>query len=82
VAKELEQHGLSVHYVVINDVIVEPDCDFHRRRMEMQRPYIDMLNEEYSDSTTLVELPLLPHEVKGIERLMEVESFLFAEEGG
>ena len=82
VATELEQHGLGVHYLIINDVIVEADCDFHRRRMEMQRPYIEMLNEEYADSMTLVKLPLLPDEVKGIDRLMEVEGFLFAEEGG
>ena len=82
VAKELEQHGLSVRYLIINDVIVEPDCDFHRRRMEMQRPYIEMLNQEYADSMTLVKLPLLPDEVKGVERLMEVEEFLFAEEDG
>jgi len=79
---ELAEHGLHVHYMVINDVIVEPDCDFHRRRAEMQRPYIEMLNDEYGDGLTLVELPLLPYEVKGIKRLKEVAAFLFAPEGG
>jgi hypothetical protein len=68
--------------MVVNDVIVEPDCDFHRQRAEMQRPYIEMLNDEYGEQITLVELPLLPYEVKGIERLKEVEAFLFAAEGG
>jgi arsenite-transporting ATPase len=79
---ELAEHGLHVRYMVVNDVIVEPDCDFHRQRAEMQRPYIEMLNDEYGEQITLVELPLLPYEVKGIERLKEVEAFLFAAEGG
>ena len=74
---ELEEYGLHVHHIVINGVIVNPDCDFHRRRKEMQRPYIKMLDDEYSDRMTLVKLPLLPYEVKGVERLKEVEKFLF-----
>ena len=74
---ELAEHGLGVRYMIVNDVIVDADCDFLQRRMEMQRPYIEMLNDEYAGKITLVELPLLPHEVKGIERLAEVEGFLF-----
>ena len=31
---------------------------------------------------TLIELPLLPYKVKGLERLEEVEGFLFGLEGG
>ncbi len=73
---ELAEHGLDVHYIIINDVIVAPDCDFHRQRQEMQRPYIKMLRDEYSDMA-LIELSLLPYEVKGIERLQEVERILF-----
>jgi arsenite-transporting ATPase len=76
---ELAKHGLNVHFIVINDVIVDPDCDFHRRRMEMQIPYIEMLDNEYGDHMKLVSLPLLPYEVKGVERLREVERFLFGE---
>lgn len=77
VKRDLEQHGLKIRYMVINDVIKDPDCDFHRRRREMQRRYIDILRDEYDQSVTLIELPLLPYEVKGIERLGEVEEFLF-----
>jgi arsenite-transporting ATPase len=73
----LEKHGLDVHYLIINDVIVAPDCGFHRQRAEMQRPYIQMLDDEYGDRMTLIKLPLLPYEVKGVERLKEVEGILF-----
>lgn len=73
----LEEHGLDVHYIIINDVIVKPDCDFHRQRSEMQIPYIKMLYDEYGDRMTMIRLPLLPYEVRGVERLREVETFLF-----
>jgi len=81
VIRDLQQHGLDVRYLIINDVIVDPNGAFLRQRMEMQRPYIEMLYEEYGDRMTLVKLPLLPYEVKGIERLREVEGFLFGGEG-
>ena len=79
---ELAAHGLDVHYMIVNDVIVNPDCDFHRQRQEMQRPYIEMLDDEYDGDIALIELPLLPYEVKGVERLKEVEGFLFGPRGG
>jgi len=77
VISELERHGIGVRYMIVNGVIVEPDCDFHRRRMEMQRPYIEMLERDCDGRTTLVKLPLLPHEVRGVERLQEVAELLF-----
>jgi anion-transporting ArsA/GET3 family ATPase len=81
VLKDLEQHGLDVHHLIVNNVIVDADCDFLRRRMEMQRPYIEMLGDEYNGRMTLIELPLLPYEVKGVERLEEVERILFGKGG-
>ena len=78
VMRDLAEHGLGVNYIVVNDLIVEADCDFLRRRMEMQRPYVEMLEQEYGDSIALIKLPLLPDEVRGIERLEEVERLLFA----
>jgi len=79
---ELAEHGLDVRYIIINNVIADPDCDFLRQRAEMQRPYIEMLNDEYGDSMALLKLPLLSCEVKGVERLREVEEFLFGLGGG
>jgi arsenite-transporting ATPase len=79
---ELAAHGLDVRYMIVNDVIVDADCDFHRQRQAMQRPYIEMLGDEYGDGMALIKLPLLPYEVKGVERLKEVERFLFGPRGG
>jgi arsenite-transporting ATPase len=77
VIKDLEKHGLSVQHMIINDVVMEADGDFLRQRRAMQRPYLKMLEDEYGEGMTLIKLPLLPYEVKGVERLREVEEFLF-----
>ena len=82
VMEDLAEHGLDVHFLIVNNVITVPDCDFHRQRVEMQRPYLEMLDEEYGDRMTCIKLPLLPYEVKGVDRLREVEGILFGSGGG
>ncbi len=78
VIRDLRRYGLTVRYLIVNDVIREPDCEFHRQRWEMQQRYLRQLREELDGPLTLVELPLLPYEVKGVERLREVERYLFS----
>lgn len=77
VLRDLRRHGLTVRYLIVNDVIRNPDCEFHRRRWEMQQHYLRLLREELDGHLNLVELPLLPYEVKGVERLAEIEAHLF-----
>lgn len=78
VMRDLRRHGLAIRYLIVNNVIREPNCEFHRQRWEMQQRYLRRLREELDGHLTLVELPLLPYEVKGVERLAEVERYLFA----
>lgn len=78
---ELEKYGLRVRYMVINGVVRIPDCDFLRQRMEMQQHYLRMLSREYDGRVMLIELPLFPYEIRGIERLREVEALLFGGAG-
>jgi arsenite-transporting ATPase len=77
VKRNLEEHGIDVQHLVINHVIVDASCDFLRQRQEMQQPYIEMLEHDYGDTVNLVEVPLMPYEVKGVDRLKEVEKRLF-----
>ena len=77
VKKNLEAHGIDVEHLIVNHVITDASCNFLRQRQEMQQPYIDMLEDEYSDTVELVKVPLMPYEVKGIDRLKEVEEHLF-----
>jgi arsenite-transporting ATPase len=80
VMKDLAEHGIDVHYLIINNVIKGADCDFLEQRRSMQQPYIASLEEDYGDTMELTKLPLLPYEVKGVDRLREVERRLFRDE--
>jgi len=76
--REFKRYGFDIPYLIINNVIKEPDCDFHRKRREMQIPYIEMLVREYGEEMKIIQLPLFPSEMKGVERLKELERVLFA----
>lgn len=47
----------------------------------MQRPYLELLKNEYGGRMTLTPLPLLPNEVRGIERLKQVEAIRSSKNG-
>ncbi len=76
ISHELAEHGLTVRHIIVNNIVAKPDGEFLRERMAMQRPYLDMLCEQYG-AAALVHVPLLPHEVKGVAALREVERVLF-----
>jgi arsenite-transporting ATPase len=75
---EFAQFGLDIENLIVNHVIVDADGDFMRRRHEMQRPYLTLLEDEYGDEMAITHLPLLADEVKGVERLRRLEALLFA----
>ncbi len=77
VKNSLEEHGIRIRHLIINHVVSEASCSFLSQRQEMQRPYIEMLEREYGDSIDLVKVPLMPYEVKGLDRLKEVKEHLF-----
>jgi arsenite-transporting ATPase len=75
---EFAQFGLEIHHLIVNNVITQNDSDFLRQRQAMQRPYIDLLNQEYGRQLTITQLPLFADEMKGTERLQKLEKLLFA----
>jgi len=75
---EFERYGLGIRHMVINNVIENPDSNFQRSRSAMQIPYINMLTDEYGSSgMRIIQLPLFAYEMKGVERLKELEKVLF-----
>lgn len=73
---ELNEYGLTVERIIINNVIKKPDSGFMVTRAEHQKKYLELIHGRYSD-LEIVELPLFPYEIKGLERLKEVEKILF-----
>jgi arsenite-transporting ATPase len=75
---EFAQFGLEIHHLIINNVIAQNDSDFLQKRQAMQRPYIDLLTQEYGRRITITQLPLFADEMRGTERLEKLERLLFA----
>ncbi len=74
---DLRAFNIAVRHIIVNNVIMNPDGDFLKQRMEMQQPYLEELARESAGRMDLVQMPLLPYEVKGLARLKEVEAILF-----
>ena len=77
IIKDFDEYQLKVNHLIINYVIQQADCDFHRARQEMQRSYLKILSDQYSHRIRLIETPLFPHEIKGVERIGQISEILF-----
>ena len=73
---ELEENQLKVENIIVNNVVKDEDCEFHRRRKTMQNHYIDLLKSAYHDKNILL-LYCAPYEIKGMERIVEISRALF-----
>ncbi len=79
IIKDFDEYQLNVNHLIINYVIQEADCNFHKIRKEMQQNYIQVLEQQYSHRIGLIKLPLMPQEVKGVERIRKISEILFKE---
>ncbi len=70
----LEENNMEIQGCIVNNVITSPDCEFHRRKADMQKKYITELQRSFSEIKIL---PALETEVKGLEALYKVETLLF-----
>jgi arsenite-transporting ATPase len=77
IIKDFDGYQLNVNHLIVNYVIQEADCNFHKMRKEMQQHYIKILKDLYSHRIRLIELPLMPHEIKGVERINKISEILF-----
>ena len=77
IIKDFDEYQLKVNHLIVNYVIKEADCDFHKMRREMQQNYIKILNDLYSHRIRLIEIPLFSHEIKGVERINRISEILF-----
>jgi arsenite-transporting ATPase len=76
---EFAQFGLEIRHLIVNNVIIDADSDFLRRRQAMQRPYLELLAEEYGRTMMITRLPLFAREIKGVSRLRRLERVLFSQ---
>lgn len=73
---ELQQNGLWVDHLIINQFITSPDCPFHQRRKAMQENYLMYLKKVLPSVPTTV-LPAQAEEIRGIQRIAMIGAYLF-----
>jgi len=75
---ELHENNMNINYIVINNVIHDACCEFHRQRMSMQEGNIKRIDEiKDKIDIEVTKIPSFSYEIKGLEKLEEVEKILF-----
>ena len=73
---DLNKSGLVPKQIIINNVMVSDDCDFCKRKKAGQLPYLQKINETFSNLNK-VEIPAFAEEIKGLNALNQLTTFLF-----
>ncbi|MFC2006186.1 ArsA family ATPase [Chloroflexota bacterium] len=72
----LNEYGLDVKQLIINNVVKAEGSDFLLTKASHQENYLKVIYDRYS-ALEIVELPMFPYELKGLDRLGEIERILF-----
>ncbi len=76
VFREMDRYGLKVKRIIINNVVKIEESLFLRTKARQQRQYLSHIHDIYSH-LEIIELPMFPQEVKGVEKLREVGKIVF-----
>jgi anion-transporting ArsA/GET3 family ATPase len=74
---ELDKNGFKTWQLIVNNVVSEiGDSAFLKEKASQQKQYLELIHCNYSH-LQILDIPLFPHEIKGIERLKQVERILY-----
>jgi len=72
----LTKSNINARQIVVNNVMVSEGCDFCRKRKDGQLPYLEIINNDFGNLNR-VEIPMFPHEIKGLQTLKLLRLYLF-----
>ena len=75
---DLGRSGIIPRQMIVNNVMMLDECDFCKKRKEGQQPYIRDIRNIFG-SLNKVEVPMFATEIKGLESLNHLKSFLNCE---
>ncbi|WXG45610.1 MAG: TRC40/GET3/ArsA family transport-energizing ATPase [Candidatus Atabeyarchaeum deiterrae] len=74
----LYEFEIPVSHIIVNMIFPEEvECKFCKARKTMQEQHLTRIRHIYSDQFRLTELPLLDNEVRGLDGIKRLSSFLF-----
>jgi len=76
---EFKRSGFQINRLIINDVISAVDSDFLRSKRHQQQGYVGEIHGK-TFGWKIVEVPLFPYEIKGVERLQEIRKVLYPDD--
>ena len=74
----LDKSRIPCNNIAINMVVPQTDCDFCSLKRTEQQRYIKEIHSKYPDHI-VTEIPLLSHEIRGMENLSKVGEILFCD---
>jgi arsenite-transporting ATPase len=77
VVAELRRYGLEVERLIVNNIVRVTDSPFLAQKAQQQQAHLEQLRENYG-ALPMVEIPLFPQEIRGVERLRTVGRLLCA----
>jgi arsenite-transporting ATPase len=77
VVEELARYDLRISRLVVNNVVQAADSPFLEQKRAQQQPHLERLRARHR-GVPIVEIPLYPQEVRGVERLRAVGRLLAA----
>jgi len=75
VRDELRRHGLAISRLLVNNVVQASDSPFLELKRAQQQEQLGRIRDRHGD-LPIVEIPLFPQEVRGMERLRTVGQLL------
>jgi arsenite/tail-anchored protein-transporting ATPase len=75
VVDELRRYDLKISRLIINNVVKVADSPFLAQKRQQQQAHLEQLRERHG-GVPMVEIPLFPQEVRGVERLRAVGRLL------
>jgi arsenite-transporting ATPase len=73
---ELSKTGIKPQQIIVNNVMVSEGCSFCTKRKNSQLPYLREISEKFRNMN-MVQVPVFPEEVKGLNALSEMKKYLF-----
>ena len=78
----LNEQDISIRRMIINNMVPENGCKFCKSRRKMQQRYIHEFHKRYGGDMKIIEMPLFPDEVKGLDVISRYADILYGGEGG